>query len=85
MAEYGIRFKGVSLHEALTMIEDDGIEADSITLLPPTNACENVTDADSGDEDQLDINNLPGSLMQGEVDINVRKEQEMMTIYLLAK
>ncbi|CAH1968769.1 unnamed protein product [Acanthoscelides obtectus] len=51
MNEYGVRFaKGFSLHEALAIIEDDDIEAESITLLPLINACGNITDKDSGDE-----------------------------------
>lgn len=52
------------------MLEDDEIEAESITLLPPTNACGDVTDEDSGDEDYVDINNLPSSQMQNQVELN---------------
>lgn len=72
-------FRGFSLHDALAMIEDEDIEAESITLLPPTNACGNVTDEDSGDEDQVDINNLPGSLMQSSVEINIREQEDMQS------
>lgn len=58
------------------MLEDDEIEADSITLLPPVNACGNVTDEDSGDEDLIDINNLPASQMQSQVEVNTRITDE---------
>lgn len=61
--------RGFSLHEALAMIEDGEIEASSITLLPPNNACGDVTDEDSGDEDNVDINNLPASQMQSVVEV----------------
>ncbi|CAH2016467.1 unnamed protein product [Acanthoscelides obtectus] len=59
------------------MIENDDIEAESITLLPPTNACGTITDEDSGDEERLDINNLPGSLMQAEVEVNRNRNEDM--------
>lgn len=53
------------------MIEDDQIDAESITLLPPTNACSgDLTDEDSGDEDLVNINNLPASQMQSKVEVN---------------
>lgn len=69
-------FRGFTLHDALSMLEDDEIEADSITLLPPVNACGNVTDEDSGDEDLIDINNLPASQMQSQVEVNTRITDE---------
>lgn len=61
--------KGFSLHEALALIEDEDIDVDNITIFPPNNACGDLTDEDCGDEDCVDINNLPASLMQNEVEI----------------
>lgn len=60
--------RGFSLHEALALIEDEDLDVDNITIFPPNNACGD-TDEDSGDEDYVDINNLPASLMQNEVEI----------------
>lgn len=54
------------------MIEDEEIDADTITLFPPNNASENLTDEDSGDEDNVEINNLPASQMQSEVEVTAK-------------
>ena len=35
----------------------------NITIFLPNNSCGDVTDEDSGDEDYVDINNSPTSLM----------------------
>ncbi|KAK9877992.1 hypothetical protein WA026_020206, partial [Henosepilachna vigintioctopunctata] len=69
-------FRGFSLHEALAMLEEDDVNTESITLLPPNNACGNITDEDSGNEDQLDINNLPPSMIQSQVEVNIRVNEE---------
>ncbi|KAK9888389.1 hypothetical protein WA026_000640 [Henosepilachna vigintioctopunctata] len=77
MAEWGIKFaRDFSLHEALAMLEEDDVNTESITLLPPNNACGNITDEDSGDENQLDINNLPSSMIQNQVEVNIRVKEE---------
>ena len=39
-------------------------------MMPPTNACNDITDDDSGDEDLVTINNLPGSQLRSEAGIN---------------
>lgn len=69
-------FRGFSLHDALLMIEEDDIEAESLTLLPPINACEDITDEDSGKEDDFDINNLPPSQIQSQAEVAYRAEQD---------
>ncbi|KAK4880424.1 hypothetical protein RN001_008570 [Aquatica leii] len=42
---------------------------DSIVILPPLNANDAVTDEDSGDEDQIVLNNLPGSQLRAEAEV----------------
>ncbi|KAK9888942.1 hypothetical protein WA026_001161 [Henosepilachna vigintioctopunctata] len=58
------------------MLEEDGVNTESITLLPPNNACGNITDEDSGDEDQLDMNNLPSRMIQNQVEVNIQVNEE---------
>ncbi|KAJ8953415.1 hypothetical protein NQ318_023532 [Aromia moschata] len=65
---------GFYLHEALSMIEDDDLEADTITLFPPNNACDDLTDQDSGEEDLVDINNLPAVQMNSEVEFTAKNK-----------
>ncbi|KAG5888779.1 hypothetical protein JTB14_021522 [Gonioctena quinquepunctata] len=63
---------GLTLHELLQSLEDsddDGHNGLALTMLPPTNACEPVTDEDSGDENYVNINNLPGSQLRAEAEI----------------
>nr|XP_022900637.1 piggyBac transposable element-derived protein 3-like [Onthophagus taurus] len=73
MAANEIQFaKNVSLNEALAMLEEDEEmvgRVENITMLPPINACGNLTDEDSGEEDQMSINNLPGSQLQATVEL----------------
>ncbi|KAK9892471.1 hypothetical protein WA026_020462 [Henosepilachna vigintioctopunctata] len=54
--------RGFSLHEALAMLEEYDVNTKSITLLPPNNGCGNITDEDSGVEDQLDIKSWSSTL-----------------------
>lgn len=73
---YCFFFRGFTLHEALTMIEDDEVDAEELTLLPPNNACDEVTDEDSGDEDIMDINNLPSSFMRSMVEVACKRKSD---------
>ncbi|KAL3268080.1 hypothetical protein HHI36_007208 [Cryptolaemus montrouzieri] len=61
--------QGCSLHETLAITEYDAIDADSITLLNPLNACDDITDEDSGDEENFNLKDLPPSQIQGPVEI----------------
>ena len=65
-----------SLAEILDSAEDgtyrctDNSDNFVVTIVPPDNACGEVTDEDSGDEDGGGtINNLPGSMLRSEVPI----------------
>ncbi|CAH1972135.1 unnamed protein product [Acanthoscelides obtectus] len=62
----------MKLHELMAEIEnidDDEFIPDTIAVLPPVNANEYNTDEDSGDENEVDINNLPGSQLMTEVEV----------------
>lgn len=37
--------------------------------MPPIKACDDLTDEDSGDEDNIDINNLPASQRRAEAEL----------------
>ena len=76
-------YRGLTLDEALKMIENDEhndiIDVSnqiSLTALPPTNACDDVTDEDSGDENIADLDNLPGSQLRTETEIELFIESE---------
>lgn len=47
-----------------------------IILFPPDNANEYNTDEDSGDENDVVLNNLPGSQLRGIVEVSMGKNQE---------
>lgn len=47
-------------------ISDDGLD---IVMLPPENAMNDVTDEDSGTEEDLNVNNQPGSQLNAEIVI----------------
>lgn len=54
------------------MLEDDAQYAENIkdiTIFPPNNASSDLTDEDSGDEDVVNINNLPASQLQAPAEI----------------
>lgn len=52
--------------------DDDAAIPDKITIFPPDNANEDgETDEDSGDENVVDINNLPGSQLRAEVEAEI--------------
>lgn len=58
----------MNLHEAIQLIEDDDSIADAeIFIQPPGDG--NQSDNDSGDEDNVDINNLPRAQLQAAVDM----------------
>ncbi|KAI4468910.1 dihydrolipoyllysine-residue succinyltransferase [Holotrichia oblita] len=75
MAEYDIRFaRGFSLNEALAMLDNDVDlvkNIDSLTIFPPENACGNQTQEDSGEENLVNLNNLPLTQLQAPVEIDL--------------
>lgn len=63
--------KPLKLHELLAEIEnleDDLQVPDGIAMLPPITANDYNTDEDSGDENVVDINNVPGSQLMAEAE-----------------
>lgn len=61
------------MHELLQSLEDDETNDEqtevSVAIMPPLNYCEPVTDEDSGDEDTVNISNLPGSQLRAEAEL----------------
>ncbi|KAJ4427413.1 hypothetical protein ANN_25035 [Periplaneta americana] len=53
----------------------------SITILSPNNACGNVTDEDSGDENNPTIDNMPGSQLRAETEVTLNAQGEGMDDY----
>ncbi|KAK9703447.1 hypothetical protein QE152_g29321 [Popillia japonica] len=80
MEDIGVRFeRGLTLQEALSMIEDDEDfcrKTEEIILYPPVNACEDLTDEDSGDEFDLSLNNLPGSQLGAASEVKFQSDDE---------
>lgn len=57
--------------------DDDFPEAGvDIYMLPPENACGDITDEDSGDERNLAIDNLPANQLRAPVEITFNKSAE---------
>lgn len=63
------------------MLEDDDEMLDNVkevTVFPPVNACGDITDEDSGEDDVVQIDNLPGTQLcaAAEVELLVRQTEE---------
>lgn len=66
--------KPLTLHELLIEVENIDLEADDqspidVVIFPPDTANQDLTDEDSGDEELVNINNLPASQLRGPVEI----------------
>jgi hypothetical protein len=68
----------LTLNEIIEELEeDDSVEIpDSIVILPPENCNADVTDEDSGDENQVNLNNLPGSQLRAPGEACFRSERD---------
>ncbi|KAK9704389.1 Transposase IS4 [Popillia japonica] len=68
-------YSDYTLNELLQEIEDiqtNGLSGSSplnIGILPPNNACDELTDEDSGEEDFVSVNNLPPSQLLANAEI----------------
>nr|CAI5845233.1 unnamed protein product [Callosobruchus analis] len=72
------RRRPLSLAELLNEIETiDDVERipDSIVIFPPDNANDPVTDKDSGEEETVVIDNLPGSQLRAECEFSKYDQQ----------
>lgn len=71
----------MTLDDILRTLEDDddvpspNTQQIDIILQPPTNACQDLTDEDSGDEDLMNIDNLPGPQLRAEAEIFNHNEE----------
>lgn len=64
--------KQLTLNEVIEELEqdDEAIVSDSITIMPPENCNAKVTDEDSGDEDFVLLQNLPGSQLRAPDEVH---------------
>ncbi|KAG5860884.1 hypothetical protein JTB14_021741 [Gonioctena quinquepunctata] len=72
MDAWNYRHRALTLHDLLEELEDpDNISEppQGIILFPPDNANDDITDEDSGEENEMSINDLPGSQLRAKVDI----------------
>ncbi|KAL3267110.1 hypothetical protein HHI36_011250 [Cryptolaemus montrouzieri] len=75
--DYGISFeRGLNLNDILALLEEGNNDNDSnqtshidVIMMPPSNANGEVTDEDSGDEDQVRPSNLPGSQLSASAEV----------------
>lgn len=57
-------FRGLSLNEPLAILEEDDElleNVQEVTVSPPFNACADITDEDSSEEDIVKLHNFSGS------------------------
>ncbi|XP_071051360.1 piggyBac transposable element-derived protein 3-like [Onthophagus taurus] len=61
-----------------TLDDNDDIvsQVDEITIFPPVNAAADLTDEDSGAENDLTVNNLPASQLQASVEIVIESNYD---------
>lgn len=65
------------------MIQDDQVAIPkcnniSITILSPKNACGNVRDEHSGDENNPTIGNMPGNQLRADTEVTLNTQEERM-------
>ncbi|CAG5046439.1 unnamed protein product [Parnassius apollo] len=73
--------RSLTLHEIATVLEEDYDFSNQrqdfdIFLLPPDTANDYQTDEDSGEEDNVSINNLPGSLLRAPAELAASTSME---------
>ncbi|XP_008477065.2 piggyBac transposable element-derived protein 3-like [Diaphorina citri] len=67
--------KSLTVNEILIALEEDECQNDietTITIFPPDNCNDPLTDEDSGDEEIVTLGNLPGSQLRGEGELSTR-------------
>ncbi|KYB24745.1 hypothetical protein TcasGA2_TC031015 [Tribolium castaneum] len=62
--------------EEVENLEDETVIPDEIIFFPPENANECNIDKDSGEEDNVVLNNLPGSQLRGNVEVVLNHQDE---------
>ena len=67
----------------MTMLEDipDSVPASGVNIFIklPDNACWDITDEDSGDEEQLTVNNLPPSQLRADAQSRYQSDDDSST------
>lgn len=66
-------FRRATLTDLFSILEEDDDHDVStpiidVAIMPPNNFCDMLTDEDSGDEDGMDVNNLPPSQLRAEAE-----------------
>ncbi|XP_036337526.1 piggyBac transposable element-derived protein 3-like, partial [Rhagoletis pomonella] len=83
MQNYNIRFeRGISLHEVLAILEEDDTNetrVEEVCIFPPNNATGDLTDEDSGDEDYMQMDNLPASQLQAPAEVVFERKNDEST------
>lgn len=82
--------RGLKLHEIVEELErnDDFPFPDAITIFPPENCNADVTDEDSGEENEILLNNLPGSQLRTQAELQYdfsESEDDDLPLHQLAK
>ncbi|KAG7313278.1 hypothetical protein JYU34_000382 [Plutella xylostella] len=63
--------RSLKLHEIVEELEkDEGTIPDSVIIFLPENHSADITDEDSGDENQVLLDNLPGSQLRAQAEIH---------------
>ncbi|KAJ8930473.1 hypothetical protein NQ314_016700 [Rhamnusium bicolor] len=68
------------LLEEVEYIDDENRLPDVVVLFPPINTNDDVTDEDSGDEDNVVMDNLPGSVLNSQAEATFRTDSKIINI-----
>ncbi|KAJ8955078.1 hypothetical protein NQ314_006958 [Rhamnusium bicolor] len=68
------------LLEEVEYIDDENRLPDAVVLFPPINANDDVTDEDSGDDDNVIMDNLPGSVLNSQAEATFRTDSKIINI-----
>lgn len=60
--------------EEVEHIDDETRLPDAIVLFPPINANDDITDEDSGDDENVVMDNLPGSVLNSQAEASFRTD-----------
>lgn len=60
--------------EEIEHLDDNLLVPDSVVVFPPINDNDDVTDENSGDDEYVVMDNLPGSLLQTQAEVIFNRE-----------
>lgn len=87
---FRLQRRSLKLHEIVEELEkDEGPIPDSVIIFPPENHSADITDEDSGDENQVLLDNLPGSQLRAQAEIHYgssdSEEEDNLPLHQLSK